>query len=81
MTARDYGYEAQQAAEKHLDAIYAAQEATDEADENGIEPPEWPPTAGPWCGGCDTCMVRETLFAAWPILLEAARAEIAAEAG
>lgn len=68
---RDYGYEAQQAAEKHLAAIYAAEEA---AEEGGDE--AWPATAGPWCG-CDTCMVRETLYAAWPILLEAARAQIA----
>lgn len=27
--------------------------------------------------GCPTCIVREVLTAAWPILLEAARAEVA----
>lgn len=74
LSTRDYGYEAQQAAEKHLAAIQAAEEA---AEELGDDLVNWPDTAGPWCGGCDTCMVRETLFAAWPILLEAARAEIA----
>ncbi len=70
---RDYGYEAQQAAEKHLEAIEAAEDAAD-----GTDNVAYPETAGPWCG-CTTCTVRETLYAAWPIMLEAARAEIAAE--
>lgn len=34
--------------------------------------------AGPFCG-CDTCIVREVLDAAWPHLLEAARLEAANE--
>lgn len=29
--------------------------------------------AGWWCGGCDTCCVREVLEAAMPVLLEAIR--------
>jgi len=74
---RDYGYEAQQAAEKHLEAIEAAEDAADEA---GTDNVDYPPTAGPW-DGCTTCVVRETLYAAWPILLEAARAELAEAAG
>jgi hypothetical protein len=24
--------------------------------------------AGPWCGGCPTCVVREVLSAAWPFI-------------
>lgn len=30
-------------------------------------------TVGLWCGGCETCTVREVLEAAVPILLEAIR--------
>lgn len=71
----DYGYAAQQAAEKHLQAIEAAEDAADETGDSVA----YPQTAGPWCG-CTTCVVRETLYAAWPILLQAARAELT-EAG
>lgn len=67
---RDYGLEAHQAAEKHLEACdYALHVEIDG------EAPDFPETAGPYCG-CETCIVREVLFAAWPILLEAARAEV-----
>lgn len=48
-------------------------------DENPDEPPA--PAAGegqepcaPFCG-CDTCIVREVLDAAWPFMLELAREE------
>lgn len=68
---RDYGIEAQAAAEAHLEACFTA---LFEESEDGT--PQWPETAAPFCG-CETCTVREVLHAAWPILLEAARAEVA----
>jgi hypothetical protein len=73
---RDYGYEAHRAAEKHLIACFEALDAEGEGDDG-----QWPPDmAGPF-DGCDTCQVRETLHAAWPFLLEAARAELAEQDG
>lgn len=72
----DYGFEAQKAAEAHLDAIYEFEEAYEQ---------DWPdkdlmdtPAIGPWCG-CQTCVVREALHAAWPSLREAARMELLLE--
>lgn len=69
---RDFALEAHQAALQHL----AACQAAEEIEQAGGTPEDWPDTAGPYCG-CDTCCVRETLFAAWPLLLEAARQEVA----
>jgi hypothetical protein len=73
---RDFGLEAQRAAKAHLDAC-------DEALEDGL----WADgvdtlavIASPACApfdGCQTCLIREVLFAAWPILLDAAREELA----
>lgn len=74
--ARDYGLEAQKAAEQHLDALGEAEER----EENGEQDVQWPESAGPWCG-CGTCTVRETLWAAWPILLEQAREQAGVPAG
>lgn len=66
--SRDYGREAHEAAQKHLDAINAAEYA-----EDSEELPDYPEDmAGPW-DGCETCVIREVLHAAWPILLEAAK--------
>lgn len=64
---RDYGLEAQQAAEAHLAAIWEYELA----DEGHPDVPI-PDFAAPFCG-CDTCIVREVLHAAWPIIMEAAR--------
>lgn len=66
---RDYGIEAQRAAEAHLEqcerALYVE-------DFKNPDDSQWPAAmGGPFCG-CTTCMVREVLFAAWPILQEAA---------
>lgn len=67
---RDFGREAQAAAEMHLEACELSLMGEDE------EPIEVDvDMAGPYCG-CTTCVVRETLHAAWPILIEAARAEL-----
>lgn len=70
---RDFGFEAHQAAEDRLDqlgeALYAAEEGLDGAD--GAD-------AGLFCG-CQTCVVRETLEAAWPLLRQAAYEEFCRE--
>jgi hypothetical protein len=61
---KDWGREAQQAAEDHLNAcddLRDLEEAGEFADWEAID------IAGPYCG-CQTCTVRETLHAAWPIL-------------
>jgi hypothetical protein len=60
----DIGILAQRAAEKHLDACHEAMWAWEEGDDE-IESP----ASAPFCG-CDTCIVREVLWAAWPIFQE-----------
>lgn len=66
----DWGLKAHQAAEQHLAACLEAMYAEDESDLD-----TWPEDmAGPFCG-CETCVIREVLHAAWPILLQAAQAE------
>ena len=72
MSERDFGYEAQRAAEAHLEACYEAL-----YDEDGEEREDLPesPAVGPFCG-CTTCEIREVLHAAWPILFEAVKAEL-----
>src|SRR4051794_35435138 len=63
----DAGVRAQDAAEAHLAACDAAEEAMDEALMAGEPIGELDsPACGPY-DGCTTCMVRETLFAAWPV--------------
>jgi hypothetical protein len=60
---------AQRDAERRLGALMELVYEDAEYDDprwDGIE------QAGPFCG-CDTCQIRETLSAAWPHLLEAAR--------
>lgn len=77
---RDFGLEAQKAAEEHVMACQAALDFedygdyyTDAAADEEFEAPEFPENmAAPYCG-CETCVIRETLHAGWPILLEAAK--------
>lgn len=64
----DFGGLAQKAAEAHLAACWEAYWAEEES-ENLEGLPESPACA-PFCG-CETCIVREVLFAAWPIIEEA----------
>jgi len=68
----DPGVRAQRAAEAHLVACWEAFHAYDEL---GVEEGEGPedPSSAPFCG-CETCVVREVLYAAWPILRDAALA-------
>jgi len=78
---RDYGMEAQAAAEKHLNDCMAwldYQESDGVAEAYGVSTtPGIPeglvvdPASAPF-DGCDTCVVREVLFAAWPIMVESA---------
>jgi hypothetical protein len=62
----DHGHEAQKAAEAHLEALDECLFLEGQGDE-----PDWPESAGPYCG-CQTCIVREALHAAWPHLRQAA---------
>lgn len=62
--AMDLDLQAQNAAEAHLEACWAW------LDDDGPEPD----MAGPFCG-CATCLVRETLHAAWPYLRQLALVE------
>ena len=57
----DVGVLAQKRAEKHL---AACMEALDD-DEIGS------PASAPFCG-CNTCVIREVLWAVWPLLVEEA---------
>lgn len=63
----DLDLQAQQAAEKHLEACYDWLEAED----GDVEEPDM---AGLFCG-CLTCQVRETLHAAYPFLRQLALSE------
>lgn len=65
----DYGYAAQVAAEAHLDACEASEEAYEEALMDGVDLDHIDtPASAPYCA-CQTCMVREVLYAAWPVLV------------
>jgi len=68
--SRDYGHEAHQAAKarwQQLDeALYV---------ENSGEEPEWPEDMTFPYDGCEDCVIREILHAAWPFLEPAAQEE------
>lgn len=74
----DLGVVAQRAAEARLrdvtDRYWAEQDGEDESAWDGFD------GIAPYCG-CDTCLVREVLFAAWPHMLEAAKLEARDELG
>lgn len=74
MTDDDPGYRAQRAAEAHLAACNEAFWAAEEMAGPGWEDIQSPASA-PY-DACDTCVVREVLHAAWPII-EAASREVA----
>lgn len=65
----DIGIRAQHAAERHLAACIEAMHEWEENDFGEITEIESPASA-PFCG-CDTCIVREVLWAAWSIMEEA----------
>jgi hypothetical protein len=66
-TERDFGIEMQAAAEAHLaacwEAFYVETENDDEYDGEALPSP----AIGPFCG-CETCVVREVLAGAWPVI-------------
>jgi hypothetical protein len=69
MTPEDWEQAMQRVAERHLQ--YANEWLWEEEDGEHAgmhgESPECPNLAGPYCG-CDTCVVREVLWAAWPYM-------------
>lgn len=68
---RDYGYEAHRAAMQRWEALEAALSAEEVGEE-----PEWPEDMFAPYDGCDDCVVREILHAAWPLLQLAAQEEM-----
>lgn len=78
----DAGFVAQRAAEAHLAACQEAFWAGEDPDGPYWEP-DWEtaamnsPASAPF-DGCDTCIVREVLHAAWPIIEDHVRKELAA---
>ena len=57
----DWGYEAQKVAEAHLGACMESMFAEQEGEEAAS------PASAPF-DGCDTCITREVLHAAYPVL-------------
>ena len=68
--SRDWGLEAHAAAEAHLDLVQQWMDYYDDGETPGGRPAQDDPAAGPFCG-CETCIIREVLYAAWPIIEEA----------
>lgn len=68
---RDWGLEAHDAAINHLDQCDAWLAYFDNEDEEE-RPAGQDPASAPYCG-CQTCLVREVLYAAWPIIEEGVR--------
>jgi hypothetical protein len=61
----DPGPAIQRAAEAHLSACWEAHYAEEEAEDGAEEVPS--PAFGPFCG-CETCIVREVIAGAWPVI-------------
>lgn len=59
----DPGPAAQAAAEAHLEKVWTA---FYEAEDGDTDEPQSPESA-PFCG-CDTCITRETIAGAWPVI-------------
>lgn len=67
----DWGREAHDKAVNHLDACDMWQAYYDNEDEEE-RPAGDDPASAPYCA-CQTCLVREVLYAAWPVIEEAVR--------
>lgn len=61
-TVRNRATDAHEAAVAHLEALAPYSEWSDEEEP---DPDAMPATADVWCG-CETCVIREALAAAWP---------------
>jgi hypothetical protein len=72
---RDWEWQAQQAAQLHLDACRDAYYHQDEHSLDVLCDECVPDVASAPFDDCTTCVVRETLHAAWPVLAEMAVAE------
>jgi hypothetical protein len=71
----DWGMLAHKNATEHLERCFAAMEAMEEgADADEIDDP----SCAPFCG-CDTCVTRETLYAAWGTIAQATLAGFEAD--
>lgn len=73
MTGYDWGREAHDAAVAHWDACEAWMDWYDGGEVKGERPAGGDPASAPYCG-CQNCVVREVLYAAWPVIEEAIRA-------
>lgn len=67
----DLQRKAQHAGEERLEACNSMLWHDEEGYDADGDHPEWDEIAGPYCG-CNTCIVREILDAAWPYLREIA---------
>ena len=67
MTAYELEQAAQRAAEIRLAAASDMLFHDEEGEPDGQDHPEWDEISAPYCG-CDTCIVREVIDAAWPYL-------------
>lgn len=65
MNLDDPGPDFQAAAERHLRAVLEAEDEQAEHPERDVSTP----AVGPFCG-CETCLVREVLAGAWPVIEE-----------
>ncbi len=66
--ARDFGAQAQQAAEAHINQVWEYHHAVEEAEGDAeVQALGDDPAIGAFCG-CTTCEVREILFASLPFL-------------
>lgn len=72
----DWSVVAHQAAEDHLEECELWMSWFDEGEPEGERPAGEDPSSAPY-DGCQTCVIRETLHAAWPVIEEGLRAELA----
>lgn len=63
--------QAQRAAEDRLEACNDMLWAEEDGEPDWRDHPEWDAISAPYCG-CDTCVVREVIDAAWPYLKQLA---------
>lgn len=71
MTTFELEQAAQRAAEMRLAAASDMLFHDEEGEPDGLDHPEWDEVSAPFCG-CDTCIVREIIDAAWPYLRQLA---------
>lgn len=65
--SRDWGAQAQQAAEERVNLCNEWLEWYEEGGGEAPRPELPDPSVAPYCG-CQTCLIRESLDASWPII-------------